>query len=336
VELSVDVTPHGGGTVEINGSPHSSYPVSRNFIKDTIIELKAQPVAGYEFVSWSGDLSGSKNPITIAVDSDKLITAIFSNITHPLIIQVNGHGSTNPVAGTYSYGEGNEVLVTATADSGWQFDSWSGEVSHPNLPATIVVITGDKTVTANFSQIMHSLTVEANGNGLVTPETGTHSYAEGTEVTITAIPDSCWRFDGWSGEVADHELATTTIIIDTDKTITANFSQIMHSLTIEANGNGLVSPETGTHSYAKGTDVTITATPDSGWRFDGWSGEVADPDSATTTVFINKDKTVTANFSQTRPSASIIGIIAGSVGAGLATYFATRRRKSKPKVPKEG
>ena len=86
MELSVDVTPHGGGTVEINGSPHSSYPVSRNFIKDTIIELKAQPVAGYEFVCWSGDLSGSKNPITIAVDSDKLITAIFSNITHPLVI----------------------------------------------------------------------------------------------------------------------------------------------------------------------------------------------------------------------------------------------------------
>jgi hypothetical protein len=336
VELSVDVTPNAGGTVEINGSPQSSYPVSRHFVRDTIIELKAQSAPGYEFVGWSGDLSGSKNPIVIAVNSDKLITAIFSNITHPLVIQVKGHGSTNPVIGTYSYGEGTEVLVTATPDSGWLFDSWSGEVSHPNLPATIVTVTNDKIVTANFSQIMHSLTVEANGNGLVSPETGAHSYAEGTGVTITAIPDSGWRFDGWSGEVADPELATTTIAIDTDKTITANFSQIMHSLTVEADGNGIISPETGAHSYAQGTEVTITATPDSGWRFDGWSGEVADPELATTTIVINKDKTVTANFSQTRPNASIIGIIAGSVGAGLATYFATRRRKSKPKVPKEG
>jgi hypothetical protein len=332
VELIVDITPHGGGIVVINGSPQSSYPVRRNFIEDTVIELEAQPMAGYEFIGWSGDLSGRENPITMEMDSDKIITAIFSNITHPLIIQVRGHGSTDPATGAYTYNEGTEVTITATPDSGWRFDGWSGEVAYPDSLATPVVIDTDKTVTANFSQIMHSLTIEANGNGLVSPETGAHSYAEGTEVTITAIPDSGWQFDGWSGEVADPELATTTIVINTDKTVTANFSQIMHSLTIEANGNGLISPETGALSYAEGTEVTITATPDSGWRFDGWNGEVADPELATTTIVINTDKIVTANFSQTRLNASIIGIIAGSVGAGLATLFATRRRKSKPET----
>jgi len=332
VELSVDVTPHAGGIVEINGSPQSSCPVSRNFIKDTVIELEAQPVAGYEFIGWSGDLSGSENPVTIEMDSEKLVTAIFSNITHPLIIQVRGHGSTDPATGAYTYNEGTEVTITATPDSGWRFDGWSGEVAYPELAATTVVINTDKTITANFSQIMHSLTIEANGNGLVSPETGAHSYAEGSEVDITATPDSGWQFDGWSGEVAAPELAATTVVINTDETVTANFSQIMHSLTIEANGNGLVSPKTGAHSYAEGTEVTITATPDSGWRFDGWSGEVDYPELAATTVVINTDQTVTANFSQPRFNAGIIGIIAGSVGAGLAALFATRRRKSKPET----
>jgi hypothetical protein len=50
---------------------------------------------------------------------------------------------------------------------------------------------------------------------------------------------------------------------------------------------------------------------------------VSDPDLVTTTVVINTDKAVTANFSQNRFQAGIIGIIAGSAGAGLATFFVT-------------
>jgi uncharacterized repeat protein (TIGR02543 family) len=258
----VEVTPQEGGTVKINGALQSSYPAYRTFVEDTVIELEAQPLAGYEFVGWSGDLSGGENPISLEMDSAKVVTAIFTNIIHPLIIQVTGHGSTNPAAGTYSYGEGSEV-------------------------------------------------------------------------TVTAIPDSGWQFDGWSGEVSDPDSATTTVVITSDKTVTANFSQIMHSLTLTAEGNGHLTPEIGTHSYAERTEVTVTATPDSGWRFDGWSGEVSDPDLATTTVVITSDKTVTANFSKNIFNAGIIGIIAGSVGAGLAALFVTRRRKTRPKTTKQ-
>jgi hypothetical protein len=328
VKISLDVTPHEGGTVEVNGRPQSSYPGSRAFIEDTVIELEAQPTADYEFVGWSGDLSGRENPVTIEMDSAKKVTAIFSNVIHPLLIQFNGHGSTNPAVGTYNYPEGSEVIITATPDSGWRFDSWSGEVAFPHLATTIIVMSIDKVVTANFSQIMHSLTLDAKGNGLLSPEIGAHSYAEGTEVTVTATPDSGWRFDSWSGAVAEPDSATTTVVINSDERVTANFSPIMHSLTLDAEGNGLLSPEIGAHSYAEGTEVTITATPDSGWQFNSWSGEVSNLESATTTVFITSDKTVTANFSPNRFNPGIIGIIVGSVGAGLATFFTTRRQKN--------
>ncbi len=324
----MDTNPHNGGIVTINNSPQSSYPVSRTFIKDAIIGLEAQPKAGYEFVGWSGDLSGRENPTTIELNSAKKVTAIFSNIIHPLIIHVNGHGSTNPTVGTYSYAEGTEITITATPDSGWRFDSWSGKVPYPYLTTTTVVMSTNKTITANFSQITHSLTLATEGNGFLSPEIGTYSYAEGTEVTITAAPNSGWQFDGWSGEVYDPYLATTTIVMSTDKTVTANFSQITHSLTLATEGNGFLSPEIGTYSYAEGTEVTITATPDSGWRFDSWSGEVYDPHLTTTTIVMSTDKIISANFSQNRLNAGIIGVIAGSVGAGLATLLATRRQKS--------
>ncbi|GAI06493.1 unnamed protein product, partial [marine sediment metagenome] len=55
-------------------------------------------------------------------------------------------------------------------------------------------------------------------------------------------------------------------------------------------------PTIGGHSYPKGVKVYISATPASGWEFDSWTGDVADTSSASTTVTMNADKTVTANF----------------------------------------
>jgi uncharacterized repeat protein (TIGR02543 family) len=72
--------------------------------------------------------------------------------------------------------------------------------------------------------------------------------------------------------------------------------QYTTTLTMAVNGNGSTDPLVGTHTYPQGTVVNITATPASGWQFDGWTGDVADPTSATTTVTMNTDKTVTANF----------------------------------------
>lgn len=75
-----------------------------------------------------------------------------------------------------------------------------------------------------------------------------------------------------------------------------------YSLTIAVSGQGATDPSTGTQKYDKGSSVTITATPTSGWEFDHWSGD-ASGNSATTTVTMDSDKTVTANF--TSPSITI-------------------------------
>ncbi|MBN1862543.1 MAG: InlB B-repeat-containing protein [Dehalococcoidales bacterium] len=332
MELSVDTTPHAGGAVEINGSLQPTCPYSRDYIRNGVVELEALPAEGYEFIGWSGDLCSQENPVSVEMNSDKLVTAMFANITHPLVIQVNGHGTTDPAADTYTYNEGAEITITATPASGWQFDGWSGEVGYPGLEMTTVTITGEKTVTANFSQIVHSLTIEVNGSGLVNPESGVYSYPEGTEVTITATPESGWQFDGWSDEVDYPGLANNTLTMTTDKTVTANFSRIMHEFTIKANGNGTTVPSPSIYVYAEGTEFTITATPESGWRFESWSGEVTDPDAETTTVVMTADKTVTATFSRNIFTPAVIAIIGGSVAAGLGAFFATRRRKAKPKA----
>ncbi|MCD6567706.1 MAG: PKD domain-containing protein [Dehalococcoidia bacterium] len=73
-------------------------------------------------------------------------------------------------------------------------------------------------------------------------------------------------------------------------------SGVSYTLTMAVTGNGSTTPAVGGHDYTSGTAVPITAIPDAGWLFDSWTGDVADTLSASTTVTVDADKTVTASF----------------------------------------
>ncbi|NLE57117.1 MAG: hypothetical protein GX616_02060, partial [Planctomycetes bacterium] len=61
-------------------------------------------------------------------------------------------------------------------------------------------------------------------------------------------------------------------------------------------GGGTTVPAVGIHPYAENSVVNISATAATGYEFTGWAGDVADPNSASTTVTMSADKTVNANF----------------------------------------
>ncbi len=46
----------------------------------TIVQLTASPVTGYYFMGWSGDLTGTTNPVNVTMDAVKNITATFAGI----------------------------------------------------------------------------------------------------------------------------------------------------------------------------------------------------------------------------------------------------------------
>jgi uncharacterized repeat protein (TIGR02543 family) len=143
----------------------------------------------------------------------------------------------------------------------------------------------------------------------------TYNLEAGSPVKLEAVPASGYRFENWSGTLSGSE-NPTTIVMDCNKTITANFSLVVHTLTLELSGNGSITPGTGTYEYAEGTVVSLTATPRSGWQFDGWTGDVAEPSMAETTATMDSDKTVTAIFTE-RPIQVNWSLVGGVIG-GLA------------------
>jgi uncharacterized repeat protein (TIGR02543 family) len=118
---------------------------------DEVVTLTANADPGWSFTGWSGDLSGSTNPITVTMTGNRVITATFTQDEYTLTVSTVGSGSVDkdPDQATYQYGD--VVTLTATADTDWTFDSWSGDLSGTTNPIT-VTMTGSRVITATFTE----------------------------------------------------------------------------------------------------------------------------------------------------------------------------------------
>ena len=115
---------------------------SENYQEGTTIQLTAVPDEGWEFIEWRGDLSGSSNPSTITVDSDKSITAVFEEASYEVTMEVEGEGDIEEriITGkTASYEYGTIVEFTAVPSEGWLFTGWSGDLSGDENPVQVTI-----------------------------------------------------------------------------------------------------------------------------------------------------------------------------------------------------
>jgi len=323
----VQVSPEVGGEVLINETTADSFPISLTFSTGSVVELEAVAGLGYEFNSWTGSVTGGENPVTLNIDCTKSVTAVFTQVMRTLTIEKQGSGSPVPAIGAHQYPEGTEISVTAKPDSGWQFDSWIGDVTDANSATTSIVVDTDKTISAVFVPLQYVLNIDKSGSGTTSPSVGTHSYDIGGTADVTATPDAGWKFDGWSGAVDENDSATVSVTMNSNKSITAMFSPIMHILTLNVVGNGNTSLETGEHEYAEGTLIEMPADPDDGWKFHHWEIDGTSSELATVSVLVDGDKAVTVYF--TRESMlwwTIGGIAGGAVIIGLLMWYFLRWR----------
>ena len=110
-------------------------------------------LATAEYVTSNGTSAAVQHSFTIA-----------PNVTHDLTMAVNHseYGTTDPAVGIHSYVEGTVVSITAAANAGYEFSSWTGEVANPTSASTTVTMNTDKTVTANLVEDVTAPTVTIN------------------------------------------------------------------------------------------------------------------------------------------------------------------------------
>ena len=294
---TLTVTAGDGGTVSQTGG---------SFEEGTSVTITATPNPDYEFTGWSGGASGTDNPLTLVMTSDKSITASFAKKKYALTVDVIGQGTVNEqvisAGKSTDYNSGSLVRLTAVAAAGWQFVSWSG-ISDSTDPIIEILVTGPKAATATFIRKQYDLTVNVVGQGDVTEQvinTGrTTQYEDQTKVELTAIAEDGWRFAGWSGAVSG-DTNPIQITVSEATEVTATFER-EYPLTVNIVGEGEVTEEIissgRTTNYVEGKSVLLTAIPAAGWRFDGWTGAVTSEENQIQ-LSITQAKEVTATFIQ--------------------------------------
>lgn len=266
--------------------------------------------------------------------------------TQTLSVTVTGSGSvSSSVAGidcgsdcSEAYPAGSSVTLTATPAAGWRFVGWTGGGCNGTANCT-ATMNSDVSVQATFSQTTFTLSVAKSGTGAGTVSSAPggidcgadcgEAYAQGTSVLLSPVPDSSSQFSGWSGACSG--MGQCQISMTSNTSVSAAFAPlaagnralnvvVVGSGSITSSAGGLNCPSTScAASLALNTAVTLTATPQAGARFTGWSGACSGT-ATSCTLTITANASVTATFSVAQ---STLTVIRAGAGSGIVTSAPT-------------
>lgn len=312
------------------------------------VTITATPVSGYLFAGWSGDASGTQNPLTVTMTGNKAVTANFSAIppsTYTVSLPARTGGTVTKSPDLAFYSQGTVVTVTATPSSGYVFSSWRRDTFGTSNPLQITM-DGNKNAVADFIPSSSSSAVLVIGTPTnlslsATAGSGTLSVInQGSGIMYwSASPTVNWLqvnslgSGGVTGGGGSNGLSYSWLDNPTTSprsgeirvyspgaqqnpqifTITQAAGTPSYALNVTAD-NGTVSKSPDQASYAPGTQVSLTATPLTGYQFTGWSGDVTS-NQTTITVTMDGARNIVANFqlvpiADLYPSVSVAQAIA--------------------------
>ena len=286
-EHTITVTTAGGGTASASSTSATA---------GTEITLTATPNTGYHFKEWQVEspagLVITNNKFTMP-DSNVAIKAIFEEDSpfaptkHTVTVKTDGNGIAfaSPLLAV----AGTEITLTAMPKEGYHFKEWqvvSGGVVIENnkflMPDTNVEVKAFFKEGAPPAPTKYTVTVTTEGGG--TASASPAKAAAGTEITLTATPNTGYHFKEWQVESPAGLVITNNKFTMPDSNVAIKaifeedspFAPTKHTVTVKTDGNGIAfaSPLLA----VAGTEITLTAMPKKGYHFKEWqviSGGVA-------------------------------------------------------------
>ena len=152
VNYTVAVSASEGGVVNSTGG---------SYAQNTTITLTATAADGFVFSGWSGDVTGTTNPLSYSVTANASIVANFTRSNYSFNLQTSGQGSVaeelvSSAKSKTDYESGSTVRLTATPEAGWLFYRWEGLAR-----GFIDAATGQEEVSVDFD---NPIEVEVNSS----------------------------------------------------------------------------------------------------------------------------------------------------------------------------
>ncbi|MBR4497397.1 MAG: C10 family peptidase [Bacteroidales bacterium] len=301
-----------GGTVTSGGT----------YEEGEYVTLVATPDNDCRFINWTvnGEIVSTKASYRFIASANATYVAHF---VHYCEISATANNTVyGTVSGGGEYNLGETVTLVATPKSGCDFVNWTldGTVLSTEASYTFTA-TANAALTANFTPGTFTVTLSGfNGNNEGGTLVGAGNFKYGDTVTVSAIPDAMYEFAGWYNRNYRKESSqeTYSFVLTQETTLIGYFNGIPLTYSVIAGNGGTVSTTGGTSRYKN--DVTITATPNSGYKFVNWtSGETVLSTSASLRFKLEQDTSITANFAQIQYYMIAVSAENGTVSGG-GTY----------------
>jgi hypothetical protein len=273
----------------------------------TIATTATQPGAAatqYIFVNWSD--AGALSHSVTAPSSASTFTATFTTQYYLTTTASPAAGGTvTPASGWYN--SGATPSVSATANAGYQFSSFTGDLTGATTPQNITM-SAPRSVTANFiavqtvTSVPAGLSLTVDSVACTTPCTfqwaasSTHTIA--AAATIAGPTGTQYVFGTWSDSGASSHTVTAAA---TPITYTANFTT-QYYLTTSASAGGSIAPASAW--YNSGATVSVSATANAGFQFTGFTGDLSGVITPQT-LTMSAAKSVTAAFAPVQTVTSV-------------------------------
>ena len=245
---SLTVTTNEGGRVSIE---------SGSYQEGESVTITATPDNGYYFSNWSGDSNSSSSEISILMNSDIELTALFAERNTVSVNVINDNGGVINFTGNFGSSgsvnsnttqiitlfENETIEFTVLPDFGWFLNSWGGDFSGNEISKTITLSPNFNVISTEYKESpIYALIVEVQNGGnvertsrisnvtILGGQTSTiRGYYSNEEITLKAIPDSGKTFVGWkctsgcSGNTFGSNETITLTIQDSDIRVVAEF-----------------------------------------------------------------------------------------------------------------
>jgi len=217
-------------------------------------------------------------------------------VNHTLSTSTGGGGGNvtlSPPGGTYI--GSNTVTATAAPWPGWTFLYWQGDAAGTS-PTANLTMERDKAVRAVFGTTL-STTVAGSGQVQLYPASGPYAY--GSVVRLTGVPQAGNYFGAWGNAASGNTNPLYFTITSPTQTVSSIFGATAAgqvALTLEISGHGQVQANPRANAYPLNQAVTLTAVPEAGQSFAGWSGDASGTQNPLT-ISMTQAKVISANFS---------------------------------------
>ena len=308
-----------------------------------VITLTVTPYNHYTLVGWNISSSAVSLPSPDTVQSPSFvmpaenitISAVFkySVPENSFTVSIGSATGGSASADSTMVEQGAMVTITATPDTGYSFAGWtvtggSATLSDSSAASTTFTMPAENvTITPAFTANNYTISVAAGTGGSASASASSATY--GTEITLTATPDTGYSFAGWtvtggSATLSDSSAASTTFTMPAENvTITPAFTANNYTISVAAGTGGSASASASSATY--GTEITLTATPDTGYSFAGWtvtggSATLSDSSAASTTFTMPAENvTITPAFTANNYTISVAAGTGGSASASASS-----------------